>query len=405
MKKYISAGFIMILGSNVINASNYLYHLIMGRLLPPLNYGELQAILSLLGLFGTVSSFFGIVVIKFISAQESKEEISKLTSFLGKKIYILSRIFFITVIIFSPLIAYFLNVNISLIILSGFIFLFFLPSYFYRSVLQGMLHFKESIISQISETFLKLIIGVGFVLFGYKVTGAIGGLLIAIIVGWLLSRFFIYKLVQKVSLSDYRVPGKLFKYSLPVFIQSLAMTSLYSSDLILVKHYFSGLEAGLYASVSTLGRIIFFAAGPVSAVMFPIVSKRHAKGENFKIVFAYSFLLTLAVAVLISGVYFIFPEVMVQMLFGSQYLASSFLLGLVAVFMTLYTISYLLVNFFLSIGKTNAVFFPAVASIIQILGIILYHNSLKDVVFISIGVSVILVLSLCIYYLLANENP
>ena len=39
-------------------------------------------------------------------------------------------------------------------------------------------------------------------------------------------------------------------------IQALAFTSFFTTDLILVKHFFPPFEAGIYAALSTLGKII-----------------------------------------------------------------------------------------------------------------------------------------------------
>ena len=63
-----SGSAVMVVGSNLSSFLAYIYHLIIGRLLGPASYGELAAILSLIGLFAASFAFLGLVVIKFVSA-------------------------------------------------------------------------------------------------------------------------------------------------------------------------------------------------------------------------------------------------------------------------------------------------------------------------------------------------
>jgi O-antigen/teichoic acid export membrane protein len=53
-----------------------------------------------------------------------------------------------------------------------------------------------------------------------------------------------------------------------------------STDVLLVKHFFSSHAAGEYAAVAALGRAIFWGASGVAAVLFPKVVFRGAKGQT-----------------------------------------------------------------------------------------------------------------------------
>ncbi len=192
-------------------------------------------------------------------------------------------------------------------------------------------------------------------------------------------------------------------FTMPVLVQSLAVTSLYSSDLILVKHFFSSHDAGLYASLSTLGKIIFFGAGPIGTVMFPIVSSRHAKGLNVNRIFLYSFLATTVISLSILMVYLLLPGLAVNLLYGSAYLESANLLVWFGIFMSLFTHSSLLINFHLSLNRTKVVVLPLLAAIAQIAVIWFYHQSLFDVILVSIIVTTLLLVSLLIYSTYGNK--
>ena len=68
-----SGSVIMIGGNMAANAINYLYHLVMGRLLGPAGYGVLASLYSLLYLAGIVPTSASISVVKFISSAKDAD--------------------------------------------------------------------------------------------------------------------------------------------------------------------------------------------------------------------------------------------------------------------------------------------------------------------------------------------
>lgn len=392
-----SGSAIMVLGSNSVNGLNYLYHLLIGRLLGPASYGELASLLSLIGLLGIIPGAINLVIIKYISAAKTEEGLSNLVSWLRSKLFKTSLVFCILVIIVSPAIASFLHINqISYLILIAISFLFSISSLLNRSILQGLLKFKELILSIMAENIVKLVLSVLLILLGLRVGGAMLALTVATTVGWYLTSRFLHYPTGK-NLKILPEINSMVLYTFPVLIYTLATTSLYSSDLILVKHFFSSHDAGLYASLSTLGKIIFFGAGPIGSVMFPIVSKRHAEGLKVKKIFLYSFFTTLGISLSILTIYWFFPRFAVNLLYGSAYLESAGLLVWSGMFMSLFTLSSLLINFNLSQNRTKVVILPLLAAIAQITAIWIYHPGLFAVILISIVVTALLLGSLLIY--------
>lgn len=392
-----SGSAIMIVGSNATNFINYVYHLVMGRLLGPSNYGDLATLFSIIGLISIIPTSLSLVIIKYISSSRTEEDIEGIVRWFDKKIFLATVSFFLLILILTPYASSFLNIqNNVLITLMGAAFLFSIPSLFNRSVLQGLLRFKQMLISILVETSLKLLVGVLLVYLGFSVGGAVAALVVATCAGWVLSRIAItdYIKKEKVKLPQVRA---FFLYSIPVLIQSIAMTSIYSTDLIMVKHFFSSHEAGIYASLSTLGKIIFFGAGPIGAVMFPLVAKKQSRGENYVKVFNYSLLLTIILSVAITTVYWLFPEIAIRTLYGSLYLEGANLLVWFGIFITLFTLSSLFVAYNLSMGKTLVVIIPSIVAILQIVGIWIYHYDLMIVITISVLVNALLLILLLIY--------
>lgn len=388
---------VMIVGSNAVNFLNYIYHLIVGRILGPSNYGELAALISLMGLISIVPASINLVIVKYISAAKTETEVVDLVIWLKNRIIKFSIIFFVIILLISPLIVSFLRVSkIIYLILFALTFLVGFQSLFYRAILQGLLKFKEMIFSILAENSIKLIASVLFIYLGFRVGGAVAAFLISAIIGWGITVFYL-KVKTKGATNIHPDIKSMALFAIPVIIQSFATTSLYSSDVLLVKHFFSSHDAGIYASLSTLGKIIFFAAGPIGAVMFPLVSQRNAKGGNYKKIFRYSFIFTFITSCGILAAYWLFPKIAIRILYGALYLEAANLLFYFGIFIALFTLSSLIINYGLSLGRTKIVVLPTVAAFVQIIGIWFFHNSLSMVITISIIVSALLLLSLLIY--------
>ncbi|HLB75971.1 MAG TPA: hypothetical protein VJO72_02960, partial [Candidatus Dormibacteraeota bacterium] len=60
---------------------------------------------------------------------------------------------------------------------------------------------------------------------------------------------------------------------------SLAIAFLMSSDIVLVKHYFSAQTAGAFVAVAAISRAIYWGMGGITGALFPKVAARHARGE------------------------------------------------------------------------------------------------------------------------------
>lgn len=400
-----SGSIIMVFGSNAVSFLNYLYHVVMGRMLGVSLYGDLESLISLVGLLGVIPLSISLVITKYVSSVKDENEATQLIAWFKNKIFLLSLFLSIIILILSPFISSFLKVaNIYYMLLLVAIFLFSFQSAINRSILQGLLKFKEMVISVLAENSTKLIVGILLITAGFKVSGAMFGFAIAGLFGWYLTNLYLkYNSVKNVNLSPSRVIS-ILRFTIPVAIQSLAITSLYSSDVILVKHFFPSETAGLYAALSTLGKIIFFATGPIGAVMFPLVVKRNALGQAYKKIFISSFFGTLFVAIVITSLYGFYPSLAIELLFGTRYLAASSLLVWFGLFISFFTLSTLLINYGLSLGKSRIVILPLGAAITQIILIWLFHQSLYFVILESTLVCSLLLLLLLIYLSFSKGN-
>jgi len=403
-----SGSLVFFVGTMIANFGNYLYHLLMGRMLGPKDYGALTSLISLAYLLSVISTTFLTTVVKFVTKYKVKNQFSKILNlFLGLiKVFGLTGIFLLIVFfILKEKIAGFLNLDDSFpVLILAFWMSLSLLSLINDGILRGFLKFGFLSFNSVFATALKLVLAIFLVKIGLGVRGSLGAIFLASLVPYFLSFYPLRFLWNYKYKNGERIEWReLFGFSAPVMVATLSLTSLYSSDVVLVKHFFSSFEAGLYSATSVLGRIVFFASGVVPAVMFPLVSERFENGGKYRHFLSQSFLIVGGVSLLITIIYFLFPSLMIKILYGDSYLQAAGYLGIFAIFISFYSLSNLLVNFFLSVRKTQVAGFCLFAALLQIILISLFHRSLLEVIKISLMVSVLLFLSLMIF-LSQNEK-
>ena len=63
----------MVGGSMLSNVVNYLYHLAMGRILGPVDYGILASLFSIFYIIGIVPLSSSVSIVKFVSTAKNKK--------------------------------------------------------------------------------------------------------------------------------------------------------------------------------------------------------------------------------------------------------------------------------------------------------------------------------------------
>jgi len=392
-------------GSMVANIGAYLYHLVMGRLLGPSGYGELSSLLSIFYIFTVPLNVGTIVLVKFISSMKAHGELGQVRTLFVKvtKACLVGSIVFLPVIIFaSPFISSFLHIQSTILfILVYSIFVISLVTVIATSALQGYQKFLWVSMFGAGSIILKLLVSIPAVRFGvYGALCAMVGSSLVMYLLYFLPLRFIFQVKEASALTI--TPREAIRYAVPSLFIILGMTSLYSTDVILVRHFFPGYEAGLYASLAVLGKIIFYASSAIAVVIFPVLSERTAKGEKgTKLIFIALAGVT-AVSIAITLLYVAFPQFIIRMFFGSSYIQAAPLLGLFGIFLMLYSMGNMLTMIFMALGKVKMWFIPVLCAFVQILGIIIYHSSLTSVILVNAASCLILVLSLLGYYIKQN---
>lgn len=398
----VKSATLMVGGHAFANVGAYFYHLFMGRLLIPADYGVLQSLISLSNILSVPLVTLNTVVAKFVSAYVGKKESEKISSLyykIRKALYVFLVIGGSVFLLFSKAIMSFLHFDawVNIFILDVALF-FGLINTLNRATLQGLSLFVPLTIAQFIESYGKLLFGVIAVLAGLRVPGAFGAFVLVIFISF---AYMIGVLHKKIGVfRPHPLPIRAMgRYAIPSALTMISVVALYNTDVVLVRHFLSAYEAGMYAALSVLGKIIFFAAAPVTTTMFPLVSEAHARGERYHRIFLLSLMFLMAISGTTTLVFALAPTLVMRILIGEQYLAAAVYLVPFSIFLSLCAVINLFIHFFLSIHKTRAVFVVLSGAIIQAISITLIHTDIPTIIMISLTTATVVTIVLALYYI------
>ncbi|HVZ67451.1 MAG TPA: oligosaccharide flippase family protein [Patescibacteria group bacterium] len=399
---------IILIGSLAANLGHYLFNLILGRwLLTPSQYGLVVSLVSVTVLFSVFQLALTGIFAKFSAQFEASKDKISLSDLIKKGFsltLLVSSLILVILIIFFKSFSDFLHVNNIFIVLLTFAYIFLsILSSLPMGILQGRVRVYVISFLNISNAIVKLIVGVGLVLLGYKVTGAMIGIVLSIIIMLVMGLFFIRKNVIKKT--DKReneqklLVEELKKYGVKFFFATLGITMFTSMDVILARHFFSPLIAGQYAALALMGKAIFYLTFPIYFVFFPLVAQKKAKKEKVHNLLIQGAFLILTVSILSSIFYFIYPHIVLKVFFPKpEYAVLAKYLGIFSIFILIFSIANLFNNFLLSIGKTNIYLINLFCALVMIILVYIFHSALIQIIYALIGTSLLLFISLFIYY-------
>ncbi|MBI2105976.1 oligosaccharide flippase family protein [Candidatus Woesearchaeota archaeon] len=378
---------------------NYVFHFYVGRTLGPEDYGIFGVLLSLIYIIVMPLMAIQTTLSRYVAELNIKNEKEKLSYLFLRSLSkgaVIGLVMSLLFIVISPLLSSFLKINMisPLIILgSSIVFAFLVP--IVRGFLQGIQNFKLLGLTFIIESFSKIFFGIPLIFLGFGVNGAITGFALSFLLPLIILVYFV-KRIFKGKRTRFNT-SQIYKYSFPVLIMLLALTGLYTWDVVLVKRFFDPVEAGQYAALSLFGKIIFFATLSISMVMFPKILELNAQNKRSLSLLFKSILITLFLGLTASLTYFLMPEFIVAMLFGKEYLIISNLIWIFGVVMTMFSICYLISYYNIALHKIKFLYLLIFFNFLEILLITLFHNSITQILINLIIVMVLLFLSLIIY--------
>lgn len=387
------------LSALIVNGGNYLYNLLLGRLLGPEAFADAALIITLLLVLSFMGMTFQLVVAKF-TAQFNQIQIAALSSRMNAYALLIGIILGIVVLYNASYLQDVLNTQSTLMFQ---IFGIGIPIYFLMSVnrgkLQGAQEFKKLSFSYQSEMWGRLLITFILLLFipiQHGILVALG-IVVSLFLGLFPLKGFKINLFGAKGMKN--IPVKQLKqFILITTFYELTQILINNSDILLVKRFFDAQEAGLYASLALIGRMVYFIAWMFVMLLLPTVVKAKKEGKaTAPMLFKYIGYITILSLGIVAACAF-FPELIVSLLFGDAYMSIADLLWQYALATSLFAIANIFCYYFLSLDVYKPIWFAAFFGISQVVVLYYFHSSLALVVQMQILIMLGLLVTQIIYF-------
>lgn len=383
-KRLFAGSIIYLIGSLVAGFGGYLYQLFMGRMLSLDDFGALSSLANFFSIIAIPSAALTLLVTQTVATLRAQERLGAVRFFLRSMTFRALAggvaVFVVSVVFIYP-VSHFLKIAspVPVFIFSASI-LFSLLLAVRRGALLGFQDFYAVSWSSIIESGSKILTALLLVYFGFALSGAAGAIFIGVILAYIFS-FFQIRILRSSIVEQIHIRDHVFHIG-PVVLWNIAMTLFASADIILVRKFFSPDETGLYAGISLLAKMVFFCAGAVASVLFPMVAELYAQGNHA----AHRALLWRALMVVVGicslGViaYVVAPDGIVNMLFGSRYIPFlKYLVPLTIAFGFL-AIVQLVSNYLLSTRQRWFMVPLLCAPVVEIVAIVMLHHTIGQVI-------------------------
>lgn len=343
----------------------FLLRMFLARSLGVAEYGLFYAVFAFVSLF-TIFRGLGLrsALVKYIPEFEVRKQLGGIKSSITFTLLFEAGFIFpvsIVLFIFSDQIALavFGTAGASLVIkiLSIWLFTGFFLHLFKATFrgFQNMPAYASMGFFEILFIFLSAILLVG--VFGLGVKGVASAYLLASLIVAVLGFFLFWRGYPQVLKEKVRITKplikKLFVFALPVFIGGFGGLIIGHTDTLLITVFRSLPEVGYYQTAQPAARILWYLVTPLVIVLFPMISElwvrreRKLLGNALHSLTKFSFILIIPAAL----VFIAFPDIVINLLFGSGYLAGATVLQILAGAAIVYMLYAILVSTMSGIGK------------------------------------------------------
>jgi len=386
MKSQILGGTLTLLaGSGLVGIANLVSNVVTARLLGPVGFAHATAVYTILMLLSCITLAFQVVSAKYIARNPSADDRVSVFVSLHRRAWMAGISIGFLLFIFAKPLTNYLNLPdpflISLLALGA---AFYIPLGVRRGYIQGVHAFRPLAVNFMLEGLVRLGGLTLLIEMGMGVRGAVLSSTLAIIVCY----FAALPSPGLVSLRRHGVPIS-FREGLQAIVFFSGQTVINNIDIVLVKHFFPPAEAGFYAAIALVGRLVNMCAWSVVNTMFPVSAGANNDDEHGHPVLMTSLMLVFGIlSVLIFGLWMV-PSFLWKVLFGAQFGLGNYgalapLLILYAVTTGIYSLSSVIITYEMSRKIANTSFLQLAFSGAVAVGVYMLHQSLRQVIMVQL---------------------
>jgi O-antigen/teichoic acid export membrane protein len=387
--RIVGGSLIMLMGSGVVSAGNFGYNVVIARLLGPARFGDTSALVTLLMLASAITLSFQLVCAKFVARNESRYGKAEVYRSLRRRAWLVGIALGAALALFSrPLTDCLRLPSPWLMLLLGMGIAFYVPLGVKRGGLQGTCAFGQLSANFILEVAVKFLGALLLVELGFGVTGAVAAIAASVVIAYLVP---LRDELLDLELGGSPIPAS-FREGMQAIVFFVGQVLINNIDILLVKHFFQPEDAGLYAAVALVGRVVYFASWSVVSAMFPIAAGQKPTENNISVLVV-PLLFVVFIAVVFILVLQFLPGVVMRFVFGPGFAPEAPLLSLYAAATGAYSLSVVLIAFEMSRKLANTGLLQLLFSGLVIAGISLFHSSLRQVIIVQLVLMVLLLIA------------
>jgi O-antigen/teichoic acid export membrane protein len=332
IQKLLFSGSMLTFAGLVSGALGYLYQILMGRLLGPEDFSTVATITSIFLIcaspLAAITLIFARQASSNIATGEGGLVSGMFLTWVGKTIRITALL---AVVSFSLLLAADQFFHEQLLFFGCIIIVLLVTAAFFHlttGYFQGCLQFRTMAALGVSQITLKLLLSTIFIISGFGVAGALGGLVLSAVAIQTVCLLVIYAQTKTASArlntgseTVRGSPGRaaLILEFMPVVAASLAITLFTQLDVIVAKIVFPADKAGEYTAASILAKTLLYLPSGFVQSMYPLIARKYSVNQSDRPIITATLLLVLVPSILTCLMFFLFSFELVDLFFGSTY--------------------------------------------------------------------------------------
>ncbi len=368
-------GWSLVVATTGVSGFNFLFHILISRLLGPSPYGAFNAVLNVISVLAVPLGAVQLAVTQAVVSGAGKERISLRR--LTVKAMFWGAGAMVAVGLASPLIDGFLNLKSPSASLGMAVWI---PLAVVAAVLQGALlgelrFVPVAVASFIGGGALRLVTGALLVSAGFGLVGAVA----ATVVGQAFTTAALLLVARREVFARGLDSIRISLRDAVLSIAALAgYTTLTGIDVFLARHFLAPVAAGLYAAAATAGHIALFLPGALVTVAFPRLVSAGRTGISVGKTLTETVGLVTVIGLAAFVVLAVMPGVVVDVLFGRKYAAAASIVGIIALVSVFLGIISVLTYFHVARRSVAALYSWAGVALVWVLVAVL-HGGMETI--------------------------
>ena len=408
----VRQGFVVFGASMILNVGGFAFHAIASRKLGVEGYGALFALINASVILTLPAAVLAPVIVRFAAefrALRDASHVRRLAADVGRGFGVIGILYLVVALAGMGPIAGYLHVPLWTIPVMAAIAAAVLVMNSLRAVVQGTQDFEGLAASQVTEGIMKVLGLVALLVAGAVAISGVAGYLVGaacglVVIGWRL--FAAYGKEPKTDVHyDWR---RIAVSAAGAAAITIGTTFMQSGDSVIVKHYFTLADAGIYGAAAQGGKVLLYFVGFVALLLLPKATDRHVRGERTRGVILATLSLMIVFGIVALAAIKLYGIVLLHALFGHAFDAASGLLVWYAAAMIFFAMTQLLATYGIATHRL-AFAVPLLICTFGTLGAIaIYHPTLESVVHVfllgNIVTTVVIGIALAIQAILGERR-